>query len=242
MQRSSAAGTEGGKTSRNCGGARLKNQDREEREERRWGGGENWRPPAALSHLCGLCRARCCARHLRLFEDRIKKKKKGGEKEEKELRGGESFWHRRPPLRHRDGSAGAEQGGRPELSRTEPSQAELLPSVDPSIPPSRSFPPAPCMGREALAARPAACGGASGHNSGLDSLWTSDPPGWTNERLQAHLVRSEAPPANHLRFNYLFFIHFFLFRFCQPPTLRSMLPTDVMLRFPACGCAPSLRK
>ncbi len=64
-----------------------------------------------------------------------------------------------------------------------PSLHPLLPSSSPCIA------PALCMGGEALAGCQSACGGVNGQLSAHNTLWTSDTPRCTNERLQARLVR-----------------------------------------------------
>lgn len=60
-------------------------------------------------------------------------------------------------------------------------------SAPPFIPPCIS--PALCMGGEALAGCQSACGGVNGQPSAQNTLWMSDTPRCTNERLQARLVR-----------------------------------------------------
>lgn len=51
--------------------------------------------------------------------------------------------------------------------------------------------PGLCMGGEALAGCQSACGGVNGQPSAHNTLWISDTPRCTNERLQARLVRKD---------------------------------------------------
>lgn len=124
------------------------------------------------------------------------------------------FWHNCSALRHRDTKrkecswkVGKAEDHPSKTSVPQPSISASA-SAPPFIPPCIS--PALCMGGEALAGCQSACGGVNGQPSAQNTLWMSDTPRCTNERLQARLVRlnRELFPSHCVNVTCYFFVFF----------------------------------